>query len=85
MAGVAREFDIRENSDHPFTNSNVSGFDFVIPEIYMIREAIKSFTQTLILGTYSFYVEKSGTLRSAKWGGICRCLGGGPMVVGRFC
>ena len=44
VEGAAREFDIRGNPDHPFTNINVVGGDFVIPGIYMIREARKSFT-----------------------------------------
>ena len=43
VAGVAREFDIRKIPDDPFTVANVIGVDFVIPAIYMIREAIKSF------------------------------------------
>ena len=54
VARVARKFDIRESPDYPFAARNDVGFDFVISEICMVREATKFLTQTLILRTYSF-------------------------------
>ena len=80
---MAREFDIIENSDRFITDNNVAGVDFSISKFYTIREAIKYFTYTLILGTYSFYLEQSGTFRIAKWEGFSD-VRGEAMVVGRF-
>ena len=54
VARVARKFDIRESSDYTFAEGNDVGFDFVISEICMVREATKFLAQALILGTFPF-------------------------------